>query len=81
MHYPITYGEAKDFSTAGQYTQPSDKDKAILSYLYPKPCGGMIELTGVKDQFDGHQDFLTVRKSVPRVVVGLTSLEWHPTNK
>lgn len=75
MHYPTVWGETEDFFIAGNFTQLSDKDKALLSYLYPKPYGGVIKMTG-----DGHQEFLAVRKSVPRVVVGLTSLKWHPTS-
>lgn len=77
MHYRFEPGETKTSLVAGVDNEPSAKDIALMAYLYPKPCGGTIELNwteGYLREGNGRQDFLAVRKSIPRIVAGLTSL-------
>lgn len=75
--YNFSREETKTLCGVKEGTRLSQKDIAFIAYLYPKPCGGIIELDpfeGSGKARTGHQDFLAVRKSVPRIVTGLTSL-------
>ena len=53
-------------------TRHSEKDKAFITDLYPKPCGGAIGLEQTEWRAD--LQFQAVHKPVPRVVMGIASM-------
>lgn len=77
-HYGFIASLLRDGKAIPERPAISKKDKAYIAYLCPKPCGGTIDL-GEEPMFytisgDRHVLFDALQKSVPRVVLGITSM-------
>lgn len=77
MQHSFSRKETKALCGVKEGTKLSQKDIAFIAYLYPKPCGGVIDLDGPKaspKSQKGRQDSPVARKSIPRIVTGLAPL-------
>lgn len=78
-HYSLYALGLKDQGSTSTCTSKnyelSDKDKALVAYLYPKPSGGTITIDHVQGPQLARQAFPTVRKFRPQVLVGMSALE------
>lgn len=73
-HYGIPASLLRKGETTSESTTLLEEDKAFITYLYPKPCGGTIDLGPNINpgSISGNRSLDALQKSIPRVVMGIT---------
>ncbi|QDS75312.1 hypothetical protein FKW77_001531 [Venturia effusa] len=78
MQYNFDSLVAKSQTSQSKSHELSDKDKALMAYLYPKPSGGTMEIEHQQKLYSSRQRFLAARRSEPQALVGITAMGFRP---
>src|ERR1700712_761131 len=76
MHYPYPASWTKRSIRVSRNNILSAKDKALISYLYPKPIGTGIQLSFNSFRRYKQTEFPAAQKSIPGILLSIISFRW-----
>jgi hypothetical protein len=77
MHYTFPGWMTKQLIGVAMNFEPSVKDIAFITYLYPKPTGGTFNTGFYGSRNCTHIEFLSFQKSAPCIFPGINAMRWN----